>query len=252
MGAVGGAAVGGKLAKKNTATPAENKKSVVMAKSVKKSKKGGKGKKGAQPQMRKENTLVRVGPGLQIPYKGGMRMSTRGIIPVVNSAAGQSNRIFLLSIGTTRTKSANLGCLFGNGANDMAYTAQYGSIAGLYRKYRIVSLSVTFRSFVTSASSGVLYVCFDDSPSMGLTGAAGIMNRAGACMQDYKRDCKLVWRPTDPGDYLPKYTVTSTEATEANLGYGSFNYFLSNDQALNASVGNFEVSAVLEFFDPIG
>lgn len=246
-GAVAGYAASSAMAEKKSA-PA---KKPVMAKPKKTTKKAK--KKGSQKSSsRGPNNLVRPGPGITVKSARGAIVVSRGIIPVVNLVAGQCNRIFQLGINTARTKTTSYGCLFGNATNDAAYTGMYSALAPLYRKFKLNKLEIHFRSYVTSTSSGVIYSAFDDSPSTGLVAPSGIMNRAGACMQDYKRDCKLVWKPSDPSDLLAKYTASSVENTEVNLGYGSFLFFLANDQALGATVGNFEVRAELEFYDPVG
>lgn len=257
VGGVVGAVGGAKAQATRNATKAERDKAAAARKqqllNMAKSKK--QGKKGAKKKVvnRPVNTLARPGPGLvPVAYGKPVRIAARGIIPVTNIAAGQANRIFQLAIDTQRSRTTQFGCLFGNSTNDMAFTGLYGAVKSLYRKYRLVSLVITFRSFVTSTSSGVLYASYDDTPSAGLVGASGIMNRAGACMQDYKRDCRLVWQRTDATDWLPKVTANSAEVNDQALGYGCFQFLLSNDQALAANVGNFEVESVLEFFDPIG
>lgn len=251
-GVVAGTAAAKKAVTRNEMVMAEKKsraskiKTLEMAKPAKSRKKS---KKTNKAQDRKENTLVRLGPGISVRQQR-TRVSGKGIIPVANNVAGQSNRVFLLSLSTHRTKSSQLGCLFGNAANDMAFSGIFGAMGGLYRKWRLVSLEIVYRSYVTSSSSGVFYGCYDDNPSTGLTGQTNIMNRYGSCMQDYKRDCRMVWKPTDEGDRLPRFCQANAEVfNDANVSYGAFVYVVSNDQGVSAPVGNFEVNATIEFID---
>lgn len=179
----------------------------------------------------------------------------QGCFQMQNTSAGSFAKVLWLSFVSQQTKTAFLGCMFGNSTNDANIAALGPNMASVFRKWRLKKLSVKFKSFVGSTATGTGAMCFDSDPAVGsVTSLQTVLQKRGACMFDYKTDCNLVWKAYGDDKTQDKYTAPGTVAlrNEDDLSYGGLVMYVVNNDALNATIGFLVVNAVIEFYDPYG
>jgi len=120
-----------------------------------------------------------------------------------------------------------------------AIVAQWNSLANLYREFRIKKITVDWVPRVGSTSAGDCAACIDRDPRAGTTTQSSIVRKNPFFQTDYKLPACLEWTPVDSRDREWRYTVPGTPTRpEETLSFGALLFTSTNDQAINAPIGD--------------
>jgi hypothetical protein len=178
-------------------------------------------------QIRGENSLV-------------LRSTFKDVYTVVNgSTAGVSSLAITLGIATT-TPTTTLG----------ATVPRMATMAGLYRQYKLNSVTVRFIPFQAYTTNGSVCIGVDQAPTaVAPSGLSNVYHHNPSVLTDIKQAATLRWTSARDMKNAPRYTYASGP-DEDEVTYAVLQLYSANSLAAATEVGVLEFIVDVTFMSP--
>lgn len=178
------------------------------------------------------------GAGTSLNRQIQMARTTCGGIYTVDNTAGQthfSNVSLNLSVG-----AGNLG----------SSMPRLFTLAGLFRRWRLIRFEATWVSTLSMNSGGTIASCFDADPTGAVLSslAAAVQARIFAMGSVVKDTPSIVWTRAAAGNPEDKYTVASGKDPEEG-SYGLFQVASKNTELNAVNLGYYVFEATVDFYE---
>jgi len=188
-----------------------------------------------------KNTMS-LGKTVSLGNADSMRVQQKDVVTINNTTvSGVCNLVITCGLASTVAGASNYLSLG-------TAVPRLSTLGGLYRGFKLNSISYTWIPNQGYTASGSVCMGVDPSPLSGLPSSYGsVLHHSSSKMFDVKAGTTVTWKPQIDSKSGTRYTTATTGLDEDELSFAVFQLYSTNGIAASTNIGNLIVSADITY-----